>query len=170
MIVIMGIYISNKNSIPGFTPDSMTTWDVTKLIKIQNAKTKIELDTVKLVNVVESLLESAAKVQIPSVKFQGAIWVSPFDKVTQTYEGSPEKLLKDDNLLPAMLDFDVLLFLQEEQSVREAWNKRNSNETDKVEDISSTGSFHGDSPSPPTDYNQEESSQKNIRKEHIKSS
>ena len=121
----------------------MTDWDVSKLINIQNRKSKIENDTVKLVNRIENLLENAAKAKIPCLKFQGAVWTSPFDTIMKTFEGSPEELLERDDLMVKMLDFDVILCLQDEESVRKAWNEG----TDKnIEPISSTGSFHGDTP------------------------
>ena len=115
------------------------------MIKIQHEKTKIENDTVKLVNNVEALLEGAAKARIPSLKFQGEVWTSPFDTVMRTFEGSPEALLESDDLLPAMLDFNVIWFLQEEASVKETWNARMNNKNGDT--VSSTGSFHGDTPS-----------------------
>ena len=67
--------------IPGFTAASMTSWEVTKLIEIQNEKTRIENDAVQIVRSIESLLEKAVKAKIPSLKFQAEIWTSPFDTV-----------------------------------------------------------------------------------------
>ena len=119
------------------------------MIKIQHEKTRIENDTVKLVNNVEALLEGAAKARIPSLQFQGEVWTSPFDTVMRTFEGSPEALLESDDLLPAMLDFNVIRFLQEEASVKETWNARMNKNGDAV---SSTGSFHGDTPTDSSDY------------------
>ena len=68
---------------------------------------------------------------------------SPFDTEMRTFEGSPEALLESDDLLPTMLDFNVIWFLQEEASVKETWNARMNKNGDAV---SSTGSFHGDTP------------------------
>ena len=129
--------------IPGFTAASMTTWDVTKLIEIQNEKTRIENDAVQIVRSIESLLENAVKSKIPALKFQAEIWTSPFDTIEKTFEGTPESLLERNDLLPTLLDFDVILFLQEEASVRQTWNAKKTG----GEAVSSTGSFHGDTPS-----------------------
>ena len=120
----------------------MTSWDVTKLIEIQNEKTRIENDAVKIVRSIESLLENAVKSKIPALKFQAEIWTSPFDTIERTFEGTPESLLERNDLLPTLLDFDVILFLQEEASVRQTWNSKT-----KKNGEAAMESFHGDRPS-----------------------
>ena len=85
----------------------------------------------------------AVKSKIPALKFQAEIWTSPFDTIEKTFEGTPESLLERQDLLPTLLDFDVILFLQEEASVRQTWNAKKTG----GEAVSSTGSFHGDTPS-----------------------
>ena len=65
------------------------------------------------------------------------------------FEGSPEALLESDDLLPTMLDFNVIWFLQEEASVKETWNARMNNKNGDT--VSSTGSFHGDTPTDSSD-------------------
>ena len=87
------------------------------------------------------------KSKIPALKFQAEIWTSPFDTIEKTFEGTPESLLERNDLLPTLLDFDVILFLQEEASVRQTWNAKKTG----GEAVSSTGSFHGDTPTDSSD-------------------
>ena len=120
-------YKRNIKRIKGFTAATMETCEITQMIKPQHEKTKIENDTVKLVNNVEALLEGAAKARIPSLKFQGEVWTSPFGTVMRTFEAHQKHYSKVMIFYRQLATSNVIWTTWEEASVKETWNARMNN-------------------------------------------